>query len=132
MSEAIDMICHPPHYRAGDIESIDVIETYRLGFALGNAVKYLLRAGRKSDDAATCIGKAQWYIRRAGSRPGYEYQHGDADHPRPTADEVIAAFGLDEYRAEAIRCLLVKRVQRADVLKCDHYVTAALKQASER
>ena len=46
----VDLVNHPPHYQAGGIESIDVIEGYRLGFSLGNAVKYLLRAGRKTFD----------------------------------------------------------------------------------
>ena len=62
MSDAID---HPPHYVATSIEPIDVVEAWGLGFHLGNAVKYIARAGHKDgahidDDLA----KAAWYIDR--------------------------------------------------------------------
>lgn len=47
MSDKID---HPAHYCAGrKYEPIDVIEDWNLDFCLGNAVKYISRAGRKSD-----------------------------------------------------------------------------------
>ena len=40
-----DPVDHPPHYQsAAGIEAIDVIEAFGLGFCLGNAVKYILRA----------------------------------------------------------------------------------------
>lgn len=45
----------------GDIEAIDITE--RHPFARGNALKYLLRAGRKSG-ALTDLKKAAWYIQR--------------------------------------------------------------------
>lgn len=52
------------HYQQHDIEPIDVIEEYELGFHLGNALKYILRAeykGTKVED----LEKARWYIDRA-------------------------------------------------------------------
>lgn len=60
----------PPHYtrlkeRHG-VEAIDVIEALPAlaeDFRLGNAAKYLLRAGAK-DDVAQDIGKAAWYLLR--------------------------------------------------------------------
>jgi len=61
----IDLVNHPPHYKAGGIEVIDVIEAKELGYHLGNTVKYILRAGRK--DKATelqDLEKAQWYLNR--------------------------------------------------------------------
>lgn len=54
---------HPPHYQANGVEAIDVIDAFGLGFNLGNAVKYLLRAGRKGD-ALTDLKKARWYLDR--------------------------------------------------------------------
>lgn len=54
---------HPPHYRANGVEAIDVIEAFELGFNLGNAAKYILRAGRKGD-ALEDIRKARWYLDR--------------------------------------------------------------------
>lgn len=59
-----DNINHPAHYKAGGIEVIDVIEAYDLGFHDGNAVKYILRVGRKTADATEDIRKAIWYLNR--------------------------------------------------------------------
>jgi hypothetical protein len=58
-----DPVNHPDHYRAGSIEVIDVIEAFGLGFRLGNAVKYILRAGRKGDRIED-LKKARWYLDR--------------------------------------------------------------------
>lgn len=60
-----DMINHPPHYKAGGIEVIDVIEAFGLDYNLGNVVKYVLRAGRKSDTPEDDLRKANWYLNRA-------------------------------------------------------------------
>lgn len=42
-----DNVNHPSHYNDGKIEVIDYIEDKQLGFCLGNAVKYISRAGKK-------------------------------------------------------------------------------------
>ncbi len=59
-----DNINHPQHYKSGGMEAIDVIEAFGLGFHLGNATKYILRAGRKTADAKQDINKAIWYLNR--------------------------------------------------------------------
>lgn len=61
MGERID---HPPHYGGADnpYEAIKVIEAWSLGFSLGNAVKYIARAGKK-DDRLEDLRKARWYVR---------------------------------------------------------------------
>lgn len=59
-----DMVNHPPHYKAGGIETIDFIEAKNLGYHLGNVVKYVSRAdlkGAKLED----LQKAKWYLDRA-------------------------------------------------------------------
>ena len=60
-----DNVNHPAHYTFGQIEVIDFIEDKHLGFHLGNAVKYISRAGRK-DPAKTIedLRKAAWYLNR--------------------------------------------------------------------
>ena len=60
-----DNVNHPSHYTSGKIEVIDFIEDKQLGFHLGNAVKYISRAGRK-DPARTVedLRKAAWYLNR--------------------------------------------------------------------
>lgn len=58
-----DLVDHPPHYRADSVyETIKVIEAWELGFNLGNAVKYISRAGRKHDDVIEDLKKARWYL----------------------------------------------------------------------
>jgi len=54
---------NPPHYRQGDVEVIDVIEAYGLGFATGNAVKYVLRHRFKGHPLED-LKKARWYLDR--------------------------------------------------------------------
>ena len=60
-----DNINHPAHYTFGSIEVIDAIEGLLLPYHLGNALKYIARAGRK-DPAKTeeDLRKAIWYINR--------------------------------------------------------------------
>jgi hypothetical protein len=58
---------HPKHYNFGKIEVIDAIEDWGLGFSLGNAIKYIARAGKKSKEKEKEIEdleKAVWYIQR--------------------------------------------------------------------
>ena len=60
-----DNVNHPSHYTSGEIEVIDFIEDQHLGFHLGNAVKYISRAGRKdADRTIEDLQKAVWYINR--------------------------------------------------------------------
>lgn len=61
---AKDMINHPPHYTDGGMEVIDFIEAKKLGYHLGNVVKYVTRAGKK-EDALQDLQKARWYLDRA-------------------------------------------------------------------
>jgi hypothetical protein len=62
---------HPPHYGGANnpYEAIKVIEAWGLGFHLGNAIKYIARAGRKDPaKAAEDLAKARWYLDRAIQR----------------------------------------------------------------
>ena len=60
-----DNVNHPSHYTSGQIEVIDFIEDQHLGFHLGNAVKYISRAGRKdADKTVEDLRKAAWYLNR--------------------------------------------------------------------
>lgn len=60
-----DPVNHPAHYGGEDdpYEVIKVIEAWGLGFHLGNAVKYIARAGKKGL-ALEDLRKAAWYILR--------------------------------------------------------------------
>ena len=52
---------HPSHYNHGKFEAIAVIRDWDLNFNLGNAVKYICRAGHKGNYLKD-LKKALWYI----------------------------------------------------------------------
>ena len=60
-----EMVDHPNHYGGEDntYEAIKVIEAWGLGFNLGNTIKYVSRAEKKSDTLED-LEKASWYINR--------------------------------------------------------------------
>jgi hypothetical protein len=63
LKDAFDTVNHPPHYKAGGIETIDFIEAKSLNYNLGNVIKYITRSdlkGNKLED----LQKAQWYLNR--------------------------------------------------------------------
>ena len=62
--ERREVVDHPDYYKTGGIEAIDVIEAWGLGFNLGNVVKYIARAGRKTADSLQDLRKAAWYLDR--------------------------------------------------------------------
>jgi hypothetical protein len=58
-----DMVNHPKHYNVKGYEVIDIIEAFGLNFAMGSALKYLLRAERKGKKVED-LNKAIWCIQR--------------------------------------------------------------------
>lgn len=61
MADAIN----PAHYNDLKITPIEVIEDWGLGFCLGNAVKYISRAGKKPENSTVQdLKKARWYLDR--------------------------------------------------------------------
>jgi hypothetical protein len=60
-----DAVNHPSHYTDGGIETIDFIEAKKLPYHLGNAIKYVSRAGKKDQNKTIeDLQKAVWYIER--------------------------------------------------------------------
>lgn len=62
-AQRVERVNNPPHYNTGRIEVIEAIEDWRLGFNMGNAVKYIARADHKGN-AIEDLRKAAWYIQR--------------------------------------------------------------------
>jgi hypothetical protein len=58
-----DPVNNPAHYTVGGIETIDFIEAKKLGYNLGNVIKYLTRADHKGNKMED-LRKAQWYLTR--------------------------------------------------------------------
>lgn len=64
-SKTNDPVNNPQHYTDGKIEVIDFIEDKKLGFHLGNAIKYIARAGKKDPSKRLQdLKKAEWYLKR--------------------------------------------------------------------
>lgn len=66
VSIVTDAVNHPTHYNIGKIECIEYIkdkltEEELYGFCIGNAIKYITRAGHKGDKTED-LEKAVWYI----------------------------------------------------------------------
>ena len=55
---------HPDHYlKSSGHEVIEVIDAWKLNFNLGNAIKYIARAGKKDPNKTKeDLNKAIWYI----------------------------------------------------------------------
>lgn len=115
-----DPVKHPSHYTYGGVEVLDVIESWDLQYHLGNAVKYLARAGRKNlDKAAEDIRKCNFYLRRYWEK----VRGSNAQSPPWTSqtaypyEAVVKAWSLDEKRAAILsaiwygECLLLDSVE---------------------
>lgn len=63
-NKAEEQVNHPQHYGGDTVyETIKVIDAWKLDFSLGNAVKYISRAGKK-DPAKELedLEKARFYL----------------------------------------------------------------------
>lgn len=63
-----DVVNHPKHYtdHPSGVECIQITEW--MNFCLGNAIKYIWRAGEKHDSPLEDLKKARWYIEREIAR----------------------------------------------------------------
>ena len=67
----------PSHYTRGSIEVWDFIRDQQLNYHLGNAIKYICRAGFKGDNTKTQdLKKAIQYLEN-------EHQHTTLHEPKP-------------------------------------------------
>jgi hypothetical protein len=62
-----DPVERPRHYTQGKIQPIEAIEDWRLGFHLGQVIKYVARAEHKGSKLED-LKKAKWYLERAIAR----------------------------------------------------------------
>jgi hypothetical protein len=86
VSDDSDDAITPRHYRRLSPEPVDVIEAWDLGFHLGNAVKYIARAGHKGD-VIEDLSKARWYLDRAIARLMIRRSKGES-HERKATGQV--------------------------------------------
>jgi hypothetical protein len=64
MTQETDIVNQPLHYKShpSGVECIQITE--HMNFCLGNAIKYIWRAGLKSNSEIEDLRKARWYIDR--------------------------------------------------------------------
>lgn len=70
-----DSVSHPSHYTYGKIECIDFIFDKDLDFALGNAIKYIVRAGHKSSVGMSDEEKTIQDLEKAKQYIDFEIEH---------------------------------------------------------
>lgn len=136
---------HPAHYQtASGIEAVDVIEAWGLerSWHLGDATKYILRAGRKGgpEKLIEDLEKANWYLRRFLVRDVDFYPLSKPRfNPRrlPMEDEmgpheVCSSFALTGARANAVHALYHAATEdnpRFWVGRCIKHIEAAIDEA---
>ena len=110
----MEKINHPEHYKGNKYEAIDIIDDYQLGFNLGNAVKYILRAGKKGD-AAEDLKKAKWYIEHEICKLMNENERKKEKEQVDEADvffaKMYAASKAQKKEAQSKRCHECKRYE---------------------
>lgn len=69
MDNNFNPVSRPSHYADTKIQPIEVIDDWNLDFCLGNALKYIKRAGHKASGTLSIIdkeiedlNKAVWYL----------------------------------------------------------------------
>lgn len=108
-SEAPDMVNHPPHYtngpELGTLECIDI--TRWMPFTLGNAFKYVWRAGVKGgpDKAIEDLEKAKFYLDEWLNYPGASFSQearAAISALMRKARQTMSEF-FPEWKAQALR-----------------------------
>lgn len=132
MSE--DLVNRPSHYTSHEsgIECIDIAE--HLGFNLGNAVKYLWRAGKKAGvEAELDRAKALWYVRRQIKKTLNECHNCDGLALKKRMFQVAGTYTTDTTLANLLRylarCVTVRELP-TDYMEALHCCEEALSDAN--
>ena len=88
------MAQHPPHYTRGSIEVWDFIRDQGLSYHLGNAIKYICRAGHKEDYAKDLLKAIHYLENEIENVPSK--QSGDRIPPSVRYTELIESEGNTE------------------------------------
>lgn len=92
----MDAINHPKHYVEGrKYEPADVIDDWQLDFVLGNAVKYISRAGRKGNTLED-LEKAKWYLQRRIDKE--REKTAPKEEPTASLPDVGFSYRPDEHK----------------------------------
>lgn len=67
-----DLLKEPEHYTHGEIEVIDAIEAWKLGYHLGNVVKYVARCDHKENPILDLKKALRYLTREINRREGIQ------------------------------------------------------------
>lgn len=133
MSEKVN---HPSHYNMGGekeadgtakYEVIKLIEDWDLGFCLGNALKYILRAPHKGNEDED-LAKAIWYLDRAHANAE---RGGSPRHPRLHPYDAAKAWGLlNDGLLQCVSCIWSRHTSDAQAWLTE-YKAARVSSRSE-
>lgn len=111
-----EAVNHPAHYGGADnpYEHIKVSRAWSLNYELGNATKYICRAGKKND-AIEDLKKAAWYIHA-------EIQRRDPTYTMPEefkkyVHEILTSWGIpvdppvDQSAGDTVGCRIGRRLR---------------------
>lgn len=119
-TEGGDPVNHPEHYQGSfETRTLECIDfTRHMPFSLGNAFKYVWRAGRKggADKALQDLEKARWYL--------IEYDSSMLTLP---AQDMEASLGV----AQTLFMLLKAPVQTLRYITLSYIVSGDLSRAEE-
>lgn len=90
-----DNVNNPSHYQTeSGLEAIEVIEAFfEDNYHLGNAFKYMARAGKKNDELED-IEKAIWYLERYKQTLGAEDVYGLTPKGQALAELIVAGYDV--------------------------------------
>ena len=108
-----DVVNHPSHYESQRIvlEPIDLCECY--DFCIGNALKYVIRAGKKDGNSfEQDLAKARWYLNRAMRSPVSSFGFRPVNGKR-----AVVEFAADAYsiRNEFVGALFLGAEQPGEI-----------------
>jgi len=134
-----DVVNHPSHYTDGNIEVIDFIEDKGLGFCLGNAVKYISRAGKKyPDKEIEDLEKAIWYIKRRikelkNGKPEKINECPVIGESKKIADQIDAAnYVIKNVRPLDIQTIIVNNDAMSEYCEDDLFTGDTCKEDSNK
>lgn len=130
-----DNVNHPAYYTDGKIEVIDFIEDKKLGFHLGNTVKYICRAGKKDPEKTIeDLQKAEWYlhreIQRLTAQKAEEAARRGGDDIRRACEKRLSAMGVDPTQVHIDWKTLEERARQIAAGKMSEDFKRAVYEAS--
>lgn len=123
---------HPSHYNShpSGVECIDIVE--HMPFNVGNAIKYLWRAGLKGD-AVEDMRKAIWYIEREIARRTGDHSVRDRDEPKTEQSEPPDTIPTKQWEWETSQAVTYRRstLPSLEVLHLLNRVAGVLSDAED-